>query len=61
MDAKRAQEIIFSPEMVNVTYNDGKVYIEHVDEDTGNATVHPLDNPEIKQSVSVTELVEKPL
>lgn len=59
MDAKRAQEIVSSAEMVNVNYNGSKVYIEHVDQGTGNATVHPLDNPESKQSVSVNELEEE--
>ncbi|WP_112180194.1 MULTISPECIES: H-type small acid-soluble spore protein [Paraliobacillus] len=59
MDEKRAQEIVSSPEMVGVNYNGGKVYIEHVDQGTGNATVHPLDNPDIKQSVKVNELEEE--
>ncbi|SFJ60287.1 small acid-soluble spore protein H (minor) [Halobacillus dabanensis] len=58
MDAKRAQEIASSPTMSNVTLNGGKVYIEHVDQQTGQATVHPLDNPENKQSVSVNDLLE---
>ena len=58
MDAQRAQEIMSSTEMVNVTYNGEKVYIEHVDQGVGKATVHPLDNPEQKQSVSVNELME---
>ncbi|MRH44527.1 small acid-soluble spore protein H [Aquibacillus halophilus] len=59
MDAKRAQEIASSPAMANVTYNGGKMYIEHVDQETGNATVHPLDNPEMKQSISVNNLMEE--
>ncbi|WP_226038513.1 small acid-soluble spore protein H [Aquibacillus saliphilus] len=58
MNAKRAQEIASSPTMANVTHNGGKVYIEHVDQQTNNATVHPLDNPETKQSVSVNDLME---
>lgn len=58
MDAKRAQEIASSPAMSNVTFNGGKVYIEHVDQKAGKATVHPLDNPENKQSVSVNDLME---
>ncbi|WP_246943051.1 H-type small acid-soluble spore protein [Bacillus pinisoli] len=58
MDAKRTQEIASSPEMINVTYNGEKVYIEHVDQDQGKATVHPLNNPDKKISVSVTSLEE---
>lgn len=58
MDAKRAQEIASSPSMINVTHNGEKVYIEHVDQSTGNATVHPLEQPETKQSVSVNDLSE---
>ncbi|MDL4839779.1 H-type small acid-soluble spore protein [Aquibacillus rhizosphaerae] len=59
MDAKRAQEIASSETMANVSYNGGKIYIEHVDQDTGNATVHPLEKPEFKQNVSVDDLTEQ--
>ncbi|WP_019415193.1 small acid-soluble spore protein H [Paenisporosarcina sp. TG20] len=59
MDATRAQEISSSESMVSVSYNGQSVYIEHVDQSNGLATVHPLDNPTNKQSVSVTELAEQ--
>lgn len=59
MDAKRAQEISSSPVMANVSYNGDKVYIEHVDQNNGLATIHPLDNPTTKQSISVNELKEQ--
>lgn len=59
MDAKRAQEISSSPIMANVSYNGDKVYIEHVDQNNGLATIHPLDNPTTKQSISVAELKEQ--
>jgi len=59
MDAKRAQEISSSPKMANVSYNGGKVYIEHVDQSNGLATIHPLDQPTSKQSISVAELKEQ--
>ena len=58
MDIERAQELMMSAEMVHVTYNDEKIYIEHVDRDEGLATIHPLDKPEEKLSVPVSELVE---
>jgi small acid-soluble spore protein H (minor) len=45
--------------MINVTYNGESIYIEHVDEQNGKATIHPLDEPNNKQSVSVTNLREQ--
>lgn len=59
MDKKRAQEITSSPTMANVNYNGEAIYIEHVDQQSGVATIHSLDNPTSKQSVSVTSLEEK--
>ncbi|ALC87786.1 MULTISPECIES: small acid-soluble spore protein H [Bacillaceae] len=59
MNAQRAEEIVFSPDMINVTYNGENIYIEHVDKQNGKATIHSLDEPENKQSVSVTSLMEQ--
>lgn len=59
MDPKRADEISASPTMVNVTYNGENIYIEHVDEQTGMATIHPLHAPDQKQSVPVSQLTEQ--
>jgi small acid-soluble spore protein H (minor) len=59
MNGQRAQEIASSPDMVNVTYNGTRMYIEHVDEQKGIATIHPLDDPNNKQSISVTSLEEQ--
>ena len=58
MEAARAQEIVMIPDMVHVTFQGQKVFIEHVDENQELATIHPLDNPEEKLSVSVNQLVE---
>jgi len=58
MDVRRAQEISASPIMANVTYNGSRVYIEHVDQGNQTATIHPLDNPNTKQSVPVASLKE---
>jgi small acid-soluble spore protein H (minor) len=58
MDANRAQEIANSQTMTNVTHNGKPIYIEHVDQQNGAATIHPLDEPNNKQSVSVTSLLE---
>ncbi|WP_077214966.1 small acid-soluble spore protein H [Bacillus dakarensis] len=59
MNAQRAQEIASSPNMANVTYNGEGIYIEHVDETNGIATIHSLNEPNNKQSVSVTSLNEQ--
>jgi small acid-soluble spore protein H (minor) len=58
MNAQRAQEIASSPIMANVTYNGERIYIEHVDQQNRTATIHPLDEPNNKQSVSVSDLME---
>lgn len=58
MDAQRAQEISSSSVMANVTYNGEAVYIEHVDQQNEKATIHPLNDPNNKQSVSVSSLKE---
>ncbi|KNH20532.1 small acid-soluble spore protein H [Priestia megaterium] len=59
MDAQRAQEIADSVDMANVIHNGKSIYIEHVDQQNGVATIHNLDEPNSKQSVSITELTEQ--
>ncbi|MDR4947506.1 small acid-soluble spore protein H [Neobacillus cucumis] len=59
MDAKRAQEISRSQVMANVTCNGRQVYIEHVDQQNSTATIHPLDEPNNKQNVDVSSLIEQ--
>lgn len=59
MNVSRAEEIAFSQDMVSVICNGEKVYIEHVDKQKGLATIHSLDEPNNKQSVSVTSLSEQ--
>jgi small acid-soluble spore protein H (minor) len=58
MDAQRAQEIANSTTMANVMYNGTRIYIEHVDQQNGTATIHPLNQPNQKQSVAVSNLME---
>ncbi|MFC7061614.1 small acid-soluble spore protein H [Halobacillus seohaensis] len=58
MNAQRAQEIASSQMMANVSYNGEGIYIEHVDQQNGTATIHSLNEPNKKQSVSVTGLQE---
>ncbi len=45
--------------MIEVMYNGKSVYIEHVDQQNGVATIHPLDEPNNKQTVSVSNLIEQ--
>ncbi len=59
MDAQRAQDIINSPDMVNVSFNGSLVYLEQVDQERDLATVHPLNDPNSKQSVPVNKLIEE--
>ncbi len=59
MNTQRAQKIASSPIMANVTYNGEGIYIRHVDEQNGTATIHSPDEPNNKQSVSLTSLNEQ--
>ena len=58
MDTKRAREIISSQNMVNVTHNGVPVYIETIFGDNASALVHPMDQPQNQQKVSISSLVE---
>lgn len=58
MNKTRAKEIINSADMINVTYNGIPVYIEDLNEGNGIAYIHPLNKPEEKEQVSITNLEE---
>lgn len=59
MDKQRAKEIVSSPIMADVTYNQQKVYIEHVNESKETANVYPLNQPNQKQEVPLNNLREQ--
>ncbi|WP_209970854.1 small acid-soluble spore protein H [Paenibacillus eucommiae] len=59
MNKQRAQKIIESPVMVNVTYQGTPIYIQNVDEHNDTATIFPLDQPENEQSVPLDSLIEQ--
>ena len=59
MDPKRAKEIAASPVMVNVTHNGVPIYIESIMWDNATALVHPMDQPQKQQKVSITSLIEQ--
>jgi len=59
MNTQRAQEIIESPNIINVTYQGTKVYIQHVDEHNEMARIYPLNKPENEQTVPLHSLIEQ--
>jgi len=58
MKARRASEIASSPVMANVTYFGVPVYIESVSVENRRAVIHPLNQPDSSQTVSVSSLIE---
>lgn len=58
MNQKRATEIASSREMIDVTYNGERIYIEDVNPDKATASIHYLNQPHYSQEVSLTQLVE---
>jgi small acid-soluble spore protein H (minor) len=58
MQLRRAGEIAASPVMVNVTYFGVPVYLESVSDKNKTAVIHPLNEPNGSQTVSVSNLVE---
>ncbi len=58
MDYRRAKEIVSSPDMADVTYENKPVYMEMVNTDQ-TCTVHYLNQPNEKMSVPVSSLVER--
>lgn len=58
MSYERAKEIIASPNMIDVTYNNTKVYIENVNETDKTANIHYVDKPDNKLEVPINSLLE---
>jgi small acid-soluble spore protein H (minor) len=56
MDKERAEAIVASPTMINVTYHGIPVYIENVNQQSAN--IHTLDRPGSQQIVLLKDLVE---
>jgi len=57
MDKERAEQIVASPQMINVTYHGMPVYIENVNEYSAN--IHPTDRTGPRQIVLLRDLVEQ--
>ena len=58
MNRERAQEIVISPVMISVTYNETPIYIQNVDEKNETARIYPLDAPQNEQDVPLSSLME---
>lgn len=58
MNTRCAQEIVESPDMVDVTYNGRPIYIQRVDEQNETARIFPLGQPENEQEVPLANLKE---
>jgi len=58
LDAIRAIEIISDPNLIDVVYNESHIYIQNVNKQNGTASIYHLENPENKQEVSLSDLVE---
>ncbi|MCJ2147457.1 small acid-soluble spore protein H [Bacillus sp. B19-2] len=58
MNTQRAQEIVESPDMVDVTYNGKPIYIQRVNKQNETARIFPLGQPENEQEVPLTNLKE---
>ncbi|MGI6584693.1 MAG: H-type small acid-soluble spore protein [Lutisporaceae bacterium] len=58
MDRRRAKAITASSVMTHVTYKGMPIYIENVDEETGIADIHLINQPSNRLKVPVTSLVE---
>lgn len=58
MDKKRAKDIVSSPNMVDVTYNGSRVYMEKVNDSNNTCTIHYLSNPRQQENVALSLLME---
>ena len=58
MEKERVLEILDSPNMIDVTYEGAKVFIEQLDETSTKARVFPIDEPEKHMDVEVKSLQE---
>jgi small acid-soluble spore protein H (minor) len=58
MDNQRAKEIISSPNMVNVTYNGTRIYMESLNEPDQCCIIHFINQPVTKLNVPLSDLKE---
>ncbi len=58
MEPERAKQIVRSPIMASVTFDNMPVYIERVNEAQMTADIHFLDRPQVKKQIPLSRLVE---
>jgi small acid-soluble spore protein H (minor) len=58
VDNQRAKEIVSSPNMVDVTYNGTKIYIDELNESDQCCAIHFIDQPVTKLNVPIASLKE---
>lgn len=58
MDITRAKSIVLSPVMVDVTHNNSPVYMEKINDADQTCMIHYLNNPQKKEIVSLSSLME---
>lgn len=58
MDIQRAEQILASSSIINVTHNGQSVWIDQVDATSQTATVHAANNPSDTRTVSLNQLME---
>jgi small acid-soluble spore protein H (minor) len=59
MDVNRAQQILQSPDKIEVQYQGKPIWIDGVDENTQSARIHEENNPGQTMVVPLNQLVEK--
>lgn len=59
MDIQRAKAIASSPDMVNVTNDNSPVYMEKVNDSNQTCAIHYLNQPEKKEIVPLSNLIER--
>ena len=58
MKFDRAKEIVSSPVLSHVTYNNAPIYIDMVNDNDYTANIHFLEDPQRKSQVPVDQLME---
>ncbi|GEL76404.1 H-type small acid-soluble spore protein [Tenuibacillus multivorans] len=58
MDLQELKQIVESPSLIQVRYRGFPVYVQDIDENSGTATVFPLDNMDHVQEVDLSGLYE---
>lgn len=58
MNKERVKEILCSPSLINVSYNNAPIYIEKLNEDNNTVNIYYIKHPEQKLEVPYINLME---